>query len=277
MKRILVILMINIFIVMVGVGLITPILPELIIEFGASGRAIGLLVAAYGITQFLLSPITGQLSDRYGRKVFIVVGVIIFAVAKFMFAIGDELWMLYTSRLLEGVAAALIIPPMLAYVADITTTEERAKGNSLLAAAMSFGFVIGPGLGGLLAGYGTRVPLYTATGTAMIAVIFSIVYLPESLSKEQIKAARATTHRRESIFKQYARSLKSKYAMFFVIVLVMTFGLANFESVLGLYVTDRFQFSPQHISILLTAGAVIGVGMQALVVAKMIKQFGEKG
>lgn len=64
--------------------------------------------------------------------------------------------------------------------------------------------------------------------------------------------------------------------MFFVIVLVMTFGLANFESVLGLYVTDRFQFSPQHISILLTAGAVIGVGMQALVVAKMIKQFGEK-
>ncbi|QDY83649.1 MFS transporter [Paenibacillus polymyxa] len=277
MKRILAILMINIFIVMVGVGLITPILPELIIEFGASGRAIGLLVAAYGITQFLLSPMTGQLSDRYGRKVFIVVGVIVFAVAKFMFAVGDELWMLYTSRLLEGVAAALIIPPMMAYVADITTTEERAKGNSLLAAAMSFGFVIGPGLGGLLAAYGTRVPLYTATGAAIIAVIFSIVCLPESLSKEQMKAARATIHhQRESIFKQYTRSLKSKYAMFFVIILVMTFGLANFESVLGLYVTNRFQFSPQNISILLTAGAVIGVGMQALAVAKMIKQFGEK-
>ncbi|MBU9705430.1 MFS transporter [Paenibacillus sp. AK121] len=277
MKRILAILMINIFIVMVGVGLITPILPELIIEFGASGRAIGLLVAAYGITQFLLSPMTGQLSDRYGRKVFIVAGVIVFAVAKLIFAIGDELSMLYTSRLLEGVAAALIIPPMMAYVADITTTEERGKGNSLLAAAMSFGFVIGPGLGGLLAGYGTRVPLCTATGAAMIAVIFSIVCLPESLSKEQMKAARARiNHQRESIFKQYARSLKSKYAMFFVIVLVMTFGLANFESVLGLYVTNRFQFSPQNISILLTAGAVIGVGMQALVVAKMIHQFGEK-
>ncbi|AZH30680.1 MULTISPECIES: MFS transporter [Paenibacillus] len=277
MKRILAILMINIFIVMVGVGLITPILPELIIEFGASGRAIGLLVAAYGITQFLLSPMTGQLSDRYGRKVFIVAGVVVFAVAKLIFAIGDKLWMLYTSRLLEGVAAALIIPPMMAYVADITTTEERGKGNSLLAAAMSFGFVIGPGLGGLLARYGTRVPLYTATGAAMIAVIFSIVCLPESLSKEQMKAARARiNHQRESIFKQYARSLKSKYAMFFIIVLVMTFGLANFESVLGLYVTNRLQFSPQNISILLTAGAVIGVGMQALVVAKMIQQFGEK-
>ncbi|MEK3951091.1 MFS transporter [Paenibacillus sp. FSL H7-0703] len=276
MKRILGILMINIFIVMVGVGLITPILPELIIEFGASGRAIGLLVAAYGVTQFLLSPMTGQLSDRYGRKAFIVVGGIIFAVAKFIFAIGDELWMLYTSRLLEGMAAALIIPPMMAYVADITTTEERAKGNSLLAAAMSFGFVIGPGLGGLLAGYGTRVPLYIATGAAIIAVIFSMICLPESLSKEQMKAARARITRKESMYKQYVRSLKSKYAMLFVLVLVMTFGLANFESVLGLYVTNRFQFSPQDISIILTAGAVIGVGMQALVVAKIINKFGEQ-
>lgn len=276
MKRILGILMINIFIVMVGVGLITPILPELIIEFGASGRAIGLLVAAYGMTQFLLSPLTGQLSDRYGRKAFIVVGVIVFAVAKFIFAIGDELWMLYTSRLLEGMAAALIVPPMMAYVADITTTEERAKGNSLLAAAMSFGFVIGPGLGGLLAGYGTRVPLYVATGAAMAAVIFSVFYLPESLSKEQMKAARARIIQKESIYKQYVRSLKSKYTMLFVLVLVMTFGLANFESVLGLYVTNRFQFSPQNIAVILTAGAVIGVGMQALVVAKIINKFGDQ-
>ncbi|QYK63535.1 MFS transporter [Paenibacillus sp. S25] len=276
MKRILGILMINIFIVMVGVGLITPILPELIIEFGASGRAIGLLVAAYGMTQFLLSPLTGQLSDRFGRKAFIVVGVIVFAVAKFIFAIGDELWMLYTSRLLEGMAAALIVPPMMAYVADITTTEERAKGNSLLAAAMSFGFVIGPGLGGLLAGYGTRVPLYAATGAAMVAVIFSVFCLPESLSTEQMKAARARMIQKESIYKQYVRSLKSKYTMLFVLVLVMTFGLANFESVLGLYVTNRFQFSPQNIAVILTAGAVIGVGMQALVVAKIINKFGEQ-
>ncbi|WDZ54929.1 MFS transporter [Paenibacillus polymyxa] len=276
MKRILGILMINIFIVMVGVGLITPILPELIIEFGARGQAIGLLVAAYGITQFLLSPLTGQLSDRYGRKAFILVGVIVFAVAKFIFAVGDELWMLYTSRLLEGMAAALIVPPMMAYVADITTTEERAKGNSLLAAAMSFGFVIGPGLGGLLAGYGTRVPLYTATGAGIAAVIFSVFCLPESLSKEQMKAARARMIQKKSIYKQYARSLKSKYTMFFVLVLVMTFGLANFESVLGLYVTNRFQFSAQNIAVILTVGAVIGVSMQALVVAKIINKFGEK-
>ncbi|MCZ8520397.1 MULTISPECIES: MFS transporter [Paenibacillus] len=275
-RIVLTILMINIFIVMVGVGLITPILPQLIIEFGASGQSIGLLVGAYGITQFLLSPITGRQSDRFGRKVFIVTGIIVFAVAKLIFAIGYVLWMLYASRLLEGVAAALIVPPMMAYVADITTTEERAKGNSLLGAAMSFGFVIGPGLGGILAGYGTRVPLWVATGAAIIGVVFSIVCLPESLSKEQMKAARAKVTQKESFLKQYAKSLKSKYAMFFVLILVMTFGLANFESVLGLYVTKRFQFSPQNIAMILTTGAVIGVAMQAFIVAKAIKMFGEK-
>lgn len=189
-NKILAILMLNIFIVMVGVGLITPILPELIIEFDANGQAMGLLVTAYGITQFLLSPLTGSLSDRYGRKTFILAVLVIFSAAKLLFAVGDALWMLYASRMLEGVAAALIVPPMMAYVADITTTDERAKGNSML-------------------------------------------------------------------------------------VLVMTFGLANYESVLGLYVTTRFQFTAQHIAIILTTGAIIGVGMQALLVAKIIQAFGE--
>ncbi|GGJ00704.1 MFS transporter [Paenibacillus hunanensis] len=273
---ILAVLMINMFIVMVGVGLITPILPQLIIEFGASGQAIGLLVAAYGITQFLLSPITGRQSDHYGRKIFIVTGMIVFAIAKLIFAVGDVLWMLYVSRLLEGVAAALIVPPMMAYVADITTTEKRARGNSLLSAAMSAGFIIGPGLGGLLAEYGTRIPLWVAAGAAMISVMFSIVCLPESLSRSHRQVARAGRTLQPSLFKQYAKSLQSKYAPLFILVLVMTFGLANFESVLGLYVTKRFQFSPQYIAIILTTGAVIGVMMQMFLVARTIKQFGEQ-
>lgn len=142
-KKIFPLLMINMFIVMVGVGLVTPILPALITDFGASGQTIGFLVAASGITQFVLSPITGKLSDQYGRKLLIVTRVAVFALAKIIFAIGSELWMLYGSRLLEGVAAALLVPPMMAYVADMTTTEERAKGNGLLGAAMSLAGIAG--------------------------------------------------------------------------------------------------------------------------------------
>ncbi|MCM3269596.1 MFS transporter [Paenibacillus elgii] len=275
-KKILPLLMVNMFIVMLGVGLVTPILPALITDFGASGQTIGFLVAAYGITQFVLSPITGKLSDQYGRKLLIVAGVAIFALAKIIFAIGSELWMLYGSRLLEGVAAALLVPPMMAYVADMTTTEERAKGNGLLGAAMSLGFVIGPGLGGLLAGYGLRVPLYAAAGAAVLAVIISVIGLPEPLSKDDMIATRAKGAPKLSILRPYADSLKSNYAALYMIVFVMTFGLANFESIFGLYVTNQFQFTPQAISVILTAGAVIGVGMQALLVARVIKAFGEQ-
>jgi DHA1 family multidrug resistance protein-like MFS transporter len=119
------------------------------------------------------------------------------------------------------------------------------------------------------------MPLYAATGAAIAAVIVSLVWLPESLTKEQMKEARSKVAKRESFLKQYAKSLQSKYAMIFLLVMVMTFGLANYEAVLGLYVTKRFQFTPQHIAVILTAGAVIGVGMQALLAAKAIKKFGE--
>ncbi|WP_232055525.1 MFS transporter [Paenibacillus alvei] len=94
-----------------------------------------------------------------------------------------------------------------------TTTDERARGNSLLAAAMSFGFVVGPGLGGFLAGFGTRAPLYAAAGAAIAATFFSIFRLPESLSKQQMEAARAHMANKESIFKLYAKSITSKYAI----------------------------------------------------------------
>ncbi|MET3290079.1 UNVERIFIED_CONTAM: putative MFS family arabinose efflux permease [Brevibacillus sp. OAP136] len=119
------------------------------------------------------------------------------------------------------------------------------------------------------------MPLYVATGAAIAGVVVSLVCLPESLSTEQMNETRAKVRRRESFLKRYAQSLRSKYAMLFMLVFVMTFGLANFESVFGLYVTDRIHFSPQDIALILTTGAVIGVGMQALLVAKIMKRFGE--
>lgn len=121
----------------------------------------------------------------------------------------------------------------------------------------------------------TRAPLYVAAGAAIAATVFSVIRLPESLSKQQMEAAQAHVASKESIFKLYAKSITSKYAMLFMLVLVMTFGLANYESVLGLYVTTRVQFTAQHIAIILTTGAIIGVGMQALLVAKIIQAFGE--
>ncbi|MCU6339744.1 MFS transporter, partial [Enterobacter quasiroggenkampii] len=104
----LVILMVNMFIAMVGMGLIIPIMPKYVTAFGATGQAMGYLVAAFGLTQFLFSPIAGELSDKYGRKLLIVTGIGLFTVSQVLFGMAEHMWMLYVSRLLGGMSAALM-------------------------------------------------------------------------------------------------------------------------------------------------------------------------
>ncbi|GGE57336.1 MFS transporter [Priestia taiwanensis] len=276
-KRILAILMINMFITMVGIGLIVPIMPALMLEFGATGQTVGLLIAAFGFTQFIFSPLAGGLSDKYGRKWLIVIGIGSFAVSQLIFAVGTELWMLYVSRFIEGAAAALIMSPLMAAVADITTLEKRAKGTGLLSAAMSLGFVVGPGIGGFLAEFGLRMPLYVSTATAVVATLVSIFFLPETLSEEaRAEAQSKSEKKKESIFKQLANSLKGPYAMLFILVFVMTFGLGNFEAVFGLFVDIQHGFTPKDIAIVITFAALMGVGIQAVVIHQLIGKFGEK-
>ncbi|SHE11271.1 Metal-tetracycline/H(+) antiporter [Chlamydia abortus] len=272
----LIILMINMFIAMLGIGLVIPILPKFMLEFGASGKALGFLVAAFGLTQFLFSPIAGEWSDKYGRKIMIVGGLTAFTLSQLIFAMGTEMWMLYVSRLLGGLSAAAMIPPMMAYVADITTEEKRGKGLGMLGAAMSLGFVIGPGIGGFLAEYGVRVPFYVSAAVAGVAMLISIIVLPETLSRDKQLEARSTKTKRENILKQFAMSFKAPYLVLLILVFALTFGLANFEAIFGLYVDIKYGFTPKDISILITIGALVGVIIQAIFIDRLITRYGER-
>lgn len=236
----------------------------------------GYLVAVFAITQFLFSPIAGETSDKYGRKIPMVIGLIAFTFSQLIFAVGTELWMLYGSRLLGGFSAAFLVPPMMAYVADITSEEGRGKGMGLLGASMSLGFVIGPGIGGFLADFGIRAPFYSSAVIAGIATLISLTLLPETLSKEAQLAARSKGKKPESIGKQLKKSFKAPYFILLLLVFSLTFGLANFEAIFGLYVDKQFGFTPKDISIIITVGALIGVIIQSFVVDKMIIRFGEK-
>lgn len=272
----LVILMVNMFIAMLGIGLIIPVLPKYMLEFGASGATLGYLVAAFGLTQFLFSPIAGELSDKYGRKLMIVSGLGVFAVSQWIFGAADQMWMLYLSRLLGGIGASFMIPPMMAYVADITTEEKRGKGLGLLGAAMSLGFVIGPGIGGFLAEFGLRVPFYVAAAVAGFSTIASLLLLPETRSREDQHAVRNSEQKRENIFQQFAQSFKAPYLLLLVLVFTLTFGLSNFEAIFGLYVVQKYGYTPKDISILITFGALMGVIIQSVVIERVLRRFGEK-
>jgi len=270
------ILIMNMFIVQVGVGLIIPILPKFMQDFGISGATLGYLVSAMGLTQFLFSPISGEWADRYGRKIIIVSGIGMFSVSQWLFGFADNLWMLYLSRLIGGIGIAFTTPAITAYVADITTPDNRGKGLGWIGAAMSFGIVIGPGIGGFLAEYGLRLPFYIASAASAFAMGAAILMLPETLGKEKQLAARHVREKRENLFTQMVLSFKAPYLSLLLLIFIMTFALVNVEVVFGLYVDIKYGFTPKDIAILLTAGALVGVLIQALLIDWLLRRFGER-
>ncbi|MFB3168321.1 MFS transporter [Neobacillus sp. 179-C4.2 HS] len=271
----LLILMINTFIALVGVGLAIPVLPKFIVEIGASGKDMGYLVAATGLTQFLFSPLGGKLSDQYGRKIITIIGLSIIAISQFMFSVGTDLWILYLSRFIGGIGVGLLIPATMAYVADVTTLENRGKGMGLLGASISLGFVIGPGIGGFLAEFGIRVPFYASALAAVIAMIVSLIFLPESLSKAEQHAFRNSSLEQNGMIHDIKRSFKVSYFVLLLLIFTMTFGLANFETIFGIYVSEKYEYTPKDISIIMTIAALIGVIIQALLVDKLLQRFDE--
>ena len=264
------------FIAMLGIGLVIPVLPQFMQDFGASGTALGYLVSATGLTHFLFSPLAGKLSDQYGRKIIIISGLGMFTVSQFIFAVANDMWMLYLSRLIGGVGIAFMIPPMMAYVSDITTDENRGKSLGRLGAAMSLGFVIGPGIGGFLSEYGVRFPFYVAAAVAALSLVVSMLILPETLAREDQLAVRSSKRRGDTIFRQFILSFKSPYLWLLILTFTLTFGLASFDAVFGLYLVVKYGYTPQDIAFLITAGALMSVIIQARLSDYLLRRFKEE-
>src|SRR3954454_18633359 len=172
-RKKLLVLMINMFIAIGSFGIIIPILPAYLESIDQGGTAAGLMIAIFAGAQLIFSPIAGKWTDQYGRRKMIIFGLIGLTLSMFVFYASDNIWVLYASRVIGGVGAVLLIPAIFAYVADITTFEQRAKGNSFISASMSLGIVIGPGIGGFLADFGLKMPLLISAIVGVGAVVFS--------------------------------------------------------------------------------------------------------
>ncbi|AYA77792.1 MFS transporter [Bacillus sp. Y1] len=271
-RKKLIVLMINMFIAIGSFGIIIPILPAYLQSIGQGGTAAGLMIAIFAGAQLIFSPIAGKWTDQYGRRKMIIYGLVGLTASMFIFYAVDTIWWLYFSRVIGGIGAALLVPAIFAYVADITTMEQRAKGNSLISAAMSLGIVIGPGIGGFLTEYGLKVPFLISAIVSLVAVIFSIIVLKES----QQEQAEGIHYDDESMVKKLGRSVKMPYFIPLVITLVMSFGLMSYESVLGLFVDNEFGATPQEIALMITATGIISTIVQLFVVDRLVVNLGEE-
>ncbi|MBR3063775.1 MAG: MFS transporter [Exiguobacterium sp.] len=269
-KNQLAILMLNMFIAVAGFGIIIPIIPDYLKMIGEGGTAAGLMISVFAGAQLVMSPIAGKWADVYGRRLMIILGLIGFTISMGVFYLSDNLTILLISRAIGGVGAALLIPAIFAYVADITTLEQRARGNSYISAAMSLGIVVGPGIGGFFAEFGLKTPLLVSAIVSFIAVISSVLLL-----KEPDRAPYVAPKIKESLPTQLVMSTRKPYFFVLVINLVMAFGLMAYESVLGLYVSEMFSATPQEIAIMVTGTGIVSVIVQLFAVDRLVDWLGE--
>lgn len=264
----------NLFIVMVGIGLVIPILPFYVEKFNADAQTLGFLVAVFALMQFLFAPYWGRLSDKIGRKPLITIGLLGFAAAEFIFAFATGLWMLFMSRVMAGIFGSALMPTAMAYVTDVTDENNRGQGMGILGAAMGLGIVVGPGIGGWLAEYDLSYPFLFAGCAAAIAALVSVVLLPESFTKEKRDALGEEP--RLSQFNQIKQALVSPVGFLLVLVFIMSFGLANFQAIFGYYALERYGYGPQEVGVVILIVGIVGTLVQGVGVGRMTRALGEE-
>lgn len=171
-----------------GWGIIIPVIPKLISELingdiSEAAKYGGWLTFAYAITQFVCAPLIGNLSDKYGRRPIILISLFAFALDYLLLAFSPTIIWLFVGRIIAGLTGASITTAS-AYIADVSTPENRAKNFGMIGAAFGLGFIIGPVIGGLLGQFGSRVPFYAAAILCMLNFLYGYFILPESLPKK---------------------------------------------------------------------------------------------
>ena len=271
-KRNLVILFVTLVIMMMGFGIIIPILPDLVVTFGGTGLEMGGLMAIFSAMQFLFSPMWGGLSDRFGRKPILMLGVFGNAISMLALGLSTQLWMLFAARGLAGILSSATLPTAMAYISDSTDEKNRGGGMGVIGAAMGLGMVLGPGAGGLLSAISLQAPFYFAAGLSLLAMFAIWLFLPESLAFEK----RDTTVKLQGPqLKAMWQSLFGPLAFLFIAAFMISFAMTNFEGIYAYYAKERYGYEPHTIGIILTAIGVVSVIAQGALTGIATRKFGE--
>jgi DHA1 family tetracycline resistance protein-like MFS transporter len=270
----LVVIFTTVFIDLVGFGIVIPVLPFYAegTRFNATPRTVGLLFASYSIMQLVFSPILGRLSDKHGRRPVLLISIIGTGIGFLILGFAATLWMLFVGRILDGITGGNISTAQ-AYIADITTREDRAKGMGLLGAAFGLGFIFGPAIGGILSRWGIAVPFLFAAGLCFANATLLYFTLPETVTPDHPARVSAAGGRG---FAQLLHSLARPrlgfvLAIYFLFVVAFSIMTTSFS----LYTMFRFGYDAQHNGYLFAYVGLIAVIIQGGLIGRLVKKFGE--
>jgi multidrug resistance protein len=329
-------------VVMIGYSVAMPLLPFYIEAFGVGGTQLGWLMSTYSLMQLICAPLWGILSDRYGRKPVLCVGVLGYALALFLIGLANSFTMLFLARSLSGLLSSAVMPSSMAYIGENSPEGERSKGMGQLGAATGIGVIIGPLVGGLLSTRSLALPFFVGSGLALLSLLLIIFLLPESrhvhpsaqvFGRASLKrasstpAARAgepdradrptaglrwwqrgnqssegaTAHSHPSpsdppviaspVFSRakqsrsspsvhptirlYTQLLLGPAGVLLLLLFIMSFGMTNFQGMLGLYFVDKFGSGTQQVSYIWMLMGLILIVAQGVLVGPLTKVLGE--
>ncbi len=262
-----------VFIDLLGFGIVVPYLPSYALEkFQASNLEVGLLMASFSFMQFLFAPVWGGLSDRHGRRPILIMSMACASISYWLLGITSSLALLFFSRLLAGTAAANISTAQ-AYISDTTTQENRAKGMGMIGAAFGLGFIFGPAIGGALSHVAYSLPAYFGCGLSALAMLLTILMLPESLAPNQNRTTAKRPIGPKAIVKAFTHPHLS---LLFAIFFVFTLCFSCYETTFPLIGIKEFKYNPAQIGFWFAYAGLVMAAIQGGLIGRLVKRFGEK-
>jgi multidrug resistance protein len=273
-RRPLTLIFLTLFLDLLGVGILIPITPYLVRHFRSDALTIGLLVLVFSAAQFIMTPVLGALSDRYGRRPILLASLFGTAIGHFMFGLAPSLGFMFAARILDGITGGNISAAQ-AYIADITPPEDRAKSFGLIGAAFGLGFMMGPAIGGLLSTISLQAPAFAAGGLALVTTVLSYFFLPESLPPER----RVRTPMSWTVLNPF-RAIGTALArvnmrLLLLASFALNFAYSGLQSHFAIYTLTRFGLNERENSWLLTYLGVMITIIQGGLIRKLMPLFGE--
>ena len=280
------ILSFTLLVVMLGYSMAMPLLPFYIENFGVGGTELGWLMSTYSLMQLICAPIWGILSDRYGRKPILAIGVLGHTITLFLFGLAQSFIMLFIARSLSGILSSATMPTAMAYIGENTEQKEKSKGMGQLGAMVGLGVILGPLVGGLLSTDSLSLPFFVGSGLAFLALLLVIFLLPESkpasLSTGELLPSNgqtpsiqpdSTKHLRTRDI--YLRVILSPAGILLLLIFIMSFGMTNFQGMIGLYVVDKFAFNTKQVGAIWMVMGLVLIIVQGGLTGPLSKKLGE--
>lgn len=260
MKHIVFIMLVQ-FLIYFGFSMIIPVMPQLIVDYNVSTMHLGFVLAIYSIASFISAPFFGMLSDKIGRRPLLIVGLLVFALSFFVFAVmSHSLTVLYITRFVGGMASGALYTATTSMVADLTSVQERTKYMGLVGMSMGLGFVFGPGIGGMLGSVAMSMPFFMTSAVILVALIVAFLFIQETYKPSTVP------HGKITMAKEY---FIQPVGILLVATFFVMFIMSGMESTFQLLGQKLINITPGQMGVLFFIGGIFNVIVQGGIIRKL--------